>query len=64
MFSHVFKAEDKLNPGQMVVVKIYRSHVSGTNFAAHAQEEINLLQNLAKVDKDIEVIGIFVCIYI
>ncbi len=57
MFSHVFKAVDTLHPDESFVIKIYNSQVNGVGLSVHAQEEINILKRLEKVDQDIGVVG-------
>ncbi len=56
VFSHVFKAAQK--PGnQPVVIKIYKAFSGGTNYAAHAKEEIDILNHLESVDGESNVFG-------
>ena len=50
VFSHVFKASDKMAPGQIVVIKIYKANFGGMHFSAHGVIEIKLLQLLSEVD--------------
>ena len=63
VFGHVFKAVERSN-GQMVTVKIYKAYCGGTNFAAHAQEEINILRHLEPADVSANAFGMLYAPYV
>lgn len=62
VFSHVFKAQDKINE-ETVVIKIYKPYTGSTNFAAHAKEEIDILKHLEPIDKSANSFGIIITAY-